>query len=289
MPVIMSRKSILTLSASVLMFTSVSWAMIAWPGSPDLEMIVADAAAASDAAREALLQGQEVSVVRHDGDPEGAQVGLEALGGLPVARIAKYSGRTLLEEDLDRVDRFLGRLATLAEKPWEIDGKPESEQERIMAQKLKDRAMLEAVRRAVANHQCFMAPHLIPDLRSDERWHYWNADIYKRVDGKRVCEVLYVPIDLSVNAELKARIKRLSAIQDYRRTEIAFEWNSKPYEKRRELVDAAASARVEHAILLKALQEGNGSVDVRRRVADAEAIIQSVPFGLNPLTLELPF
>jgi len=149
--------------------------------------------------------------------------------------------------------------------------------------------LLAAAERTIAEGNCFLTKGVIPELKSDSSWYYWNVDFSMREGDRRWVELLYVPIDLHRFPDVGSRQARLSAFRDYQRTEAAYLWNSKPYEERQKLVAQASSARQEITVVSEQLAAAKNPVDKEKlgiRLHDLHAMVSLVPKKYDPVTLE---
>ncbi len=262
------------------------WA--AWPGSSrrpqPTELSLGDVRQISDAVRSSLLAGESVEIVRHE-----AVAGADPPAGRVVVT-TKHEVRRLTDEEEARAIRLVDRLLGAAQRPLSGEKESEVNQEQRIAQRLKDRALLAAVKQTLEEGHCFLTKHLIMELRSDEHWHYWNVDLPLRDGSKRWTEVLYVPIDLTRFPEVSQRKARLAAVREFKRHDDAHTWNSKPYAERRELTARATAAFREYAELEQQLKSTAGPAEKRelaRRMEALRAVIAAAPSEYDPGTLEV--
>ena len=170
------------------------------------------------------------------------------------------------------------------------DGVSAVEREVRIASLQKALALEEAAVRRIEAGEAFVAPDLVPDLRSDDECYYWNIRRRTEPEGG---VVVYVPIPLQHAPDVVATLARAEAARGAAQADDAHAWNSLDFAERRRLVDEAGGARRRHAEIeqeLDALAADSATAE-RRRALQHEAeqlipVISRAPRQVDPTTLE---
>ena len=81
-----------------------------------------------------------------------------------------------------------------------------------------------------------MTKDLVDELVSDDRVHFWNIAIGRR-------ELLYVPIDLDEYPSVKGLREKFESLQEFKKNDRAYTWNSSTRAERQRLIHAAEEAK----------------------------------------------
>lgn len=156
--------------------------------------------------------------------------------------------------------------------------------------------MQEAALVLLGEKKAFLTKSLVPELKSNDEWHYWTMRIKTKTDGE---VLLYVPIDLSRFPGVLASRSRDQEVSEFVTTEEMIKWNSLSYDVRQQSIRMAEEAKDRLEALNAALapleslpKEGRSEEQTSRmREIQAEVhqcilAVSAVPRKYDPTTLD---
>jgi hypothetical protein len=202
--------------------------------------------------------------------------------------------RSLTDGERMRAARQMDRLRQASDNAIaRTEGDP-VEVELKRARGLRNRAMVDAAATLLAEGGGFLTKGIATGLMSDSEWHYWNMSFHTAEEGDLL---LYVPISLVRFTDVGPRKANAAAMAEVAAGERGYQWNSRDFEERRRLVDAAVRAKLRYPELerevaaLKAAGDlGPGQPESLRRLLEEMQVLRDaialVPAGYEEGTLE---
>lgn len=218
---------------------------------------------------DAILQDERVIETRKLTDDELRKLGRSIAHGIrgSMANLQRVRSR----EDKDTVDYAIAENSHLLELQ-----------------------LVQAAERELKNGKAFTVTKATVNLQSPfNGWYYWNASV---VTGETSI-LARVPIWLADYPAIEGNLKLREQLQEYERTERAFEWNRKPYEERKALWDARTAAwtelrgiqeecrTIEETVGRQELRTHKHYQDLLRRAQTLNSAVRGVPGRVNKSTL----
>jgi hypothetical protein len=156
-------------------------------------------------------------------------------GGVSGSASRTYESRQPTDTDLALARKWMGVVQRCARSP-DIEGLELIDKELRIADARYTHEIVSVALALLDEGAGFVTKDLVDELVSDDRVHFWNIAIGRR-------ELLYVPIDLDEYPSVKGLREKFESLQEFKKNDRAYTWNSSTRAERQRLIHAAEEAK----------------------------------------------